>query len=305
MTRNEFLILREIEKSKKIDKNKISEITNFSVEEISTIINDLIDKELVVYNKITDKGLKLLEPYRVKRVIFLAAGFGERMLPVTLDIPKPLIPVNGKRIIETLLDAVKEAEIEEIIIVVGYLSEEFLILKEKYPNIEFIYNPKYSEENNISSVYLVKDKLSSSYVFESDMYLNKMDLINKYEFSCNYALKKVDETPDWCVKVTNSIISKFEQGGRDCYQIYGMAYFDTESGKRFEQDIEYVYNNIPGARKRLWDFVHLDYCKENYQFSIKECQEGDIVEIDSFSELKEYDSSYFDYEEKHKKIKRK
>ena len=66
-------------------------------------------------------------------------------MPITLNTPKPLVLVNGKKIIETLLDAVVKAEIPEIIIVTGYLNEQFEILLKKYPNIKFIYNKKYND----------------------------------------------------------------------------------------------------------------------------------------------------------------
>ena len=55
--------------------------------------------------EISPSGLKELEPYQVKQAIIMAAGFGSRMLPATKDTPKPLVEVNGRRIIETLLDA--------------------------------------------------------------------------------------------------------------------------------------------------------------------------------------------------------
>ena len=54
------------------------------------------------------------------------------------------------------------AEIEEIIIVTGYLGEQFEVLLKKYPNIKFVYNDKYNEMNNISSAYMVKDKFKNS-----------------------------------------------------------------------------------------------------------------------------------------------
>ena len=55
--------------------------------------------------RITDEGLASLEPYRAKRAVFIAAGFGSRLAPVTLDTPKPLVTVNGKRLIDGLSDA--------------------------------------------------------------------------------------------------------------------------------------------------------------------------------------------------------
>ena len=69
----------------------------------------------------------------MKRAVFVAAGFGSRMVPITLNTPKPLVRVNGTRIIDTLLDAVVEAGIPEIVIVRGYLGEQFDQLLYKYP----------------------------------------------------------------------------------------------------------------------------------------------------------------------------
>lgn len=76
------------------------------------------EKEGFVY--VTDKGLEVLEQFRVKRAVILAAGFGSRMMPATADRPKPLVEVNGKRIIDTLLDALTGVGIRHITIVRGY-----------------------------------------------------------------------------------------------------------------------------------------------------------------------------------------
>ena len=60
------------------------------------------------------------------------------MVPITLNTPKPLVLVHGKRLIDTLLEACIEAEIEDIVIVTGYLAEQFEILTKKYPQIKLI-----------------------------------------------------------------------------------------------------------------------------------------------------------------------
>lgn len=293
LTSNQFEVLTIIEREKnKLSQREIARLANLSLGSVNKTISELYSKNLVTKdNIITEKGLLMLEPYRVKRAIFLAAGFGSRLVPITLNTPKPLVLVRGKKMIETLLDAVVRAEIEEIIIVTGYLSEQFEILLKKYPNIKFIENKLYNEANNISSAYLIKDKLENSYVLESDLVLSNKNLIRKYEYQSNFLGKYVDVTDDWCFDEKNKVITKQKIGGYNCYQMYGISYFDKESGKKLNTDIETVYKS-PGGKEKYWDQVPLDVCKNNYKIYIRECFDGDIIEIDTFNELKQFDKTY-------------
>lgn len=290
---NEFEVLVVIEKSKKeLSQREISKLSKLSLGTVNKTILLLLSKKYIdEQNMITEKGLKALEPYKVKRAIFLAAGFGSRMVPITLNTPKPLVLVNGKKIIETLLDAVIKAQIPEIIIVTGYLKDQFEILLKKYPNIKLVYNDKYNEMNNISSAYAVKDYFQNSYVLESDLVLYNQDIIRKYEYRSNFLGKKVDVTDDWCLETKNGVITKEKQGGYNCYQMYGISYYDEKDGKQIAKDIDKVFN-MPGGKEKYWEQVMLDVFKNNYNIFVRECQDGDIIEIDSFKELKEIDKTY-------------
>lgn len=292
-TYNQFEILTIIEREKeKLSQREIAKLADLSLGTVNKVITELFEEGLITDdNLITDKGLETLEPYRVKRAIFLAAGFGSRMVPITLNTPKPLVLVNGKRIIETLLDAVVKAGIEEIIIVVGYLGEQFEILKKKYPNIKFIENKLYNEANNISSAYLIKDKLENSYVLESDLVLYNKNLIRKYEYQSNFLGMYTDRTDDWCFETKSGIITKQKVGGLDCYQMIGISYFNEEDGKKLNTDIDKIYN-MPGGKEKYWDQVPLDICKNNYKIIVRKCQKDDIIEIDTFNELKKIDKIY-------------
>ena len=294
LTYNEFEVLTIIEREKnRLSQRRISEISNLSLGTVNKTITTLLNNNFIDNNSlITPNGLTALEPYRVKRAIFLAAGFGSRMVPITLNTPKPLVLVKGKRIIETLLDAVVQAEIPEIIIVTGYLGEQFEILLKKYPNIKFVENKKYNEANNISSAYLVRDKFRNSYVLESDLCLYNQNLIRKYEYQSNFLGKYVEVTDDWCIENKNGIITKEKIGGYNCHQMYGISYYDEEAGSKMEKDIDYVYNNLPGGKEKYWEQVMLDVCKKNYKIYVRECKDGDIIEIDTFNELKQIDKTY-------------
>ena len=103
-----------------VTQRELAEKVGVSLGAINKIIKGLTERGWIDHGVITNKGIVALEPYRVKRAIFLAAGFGSRMVPLTFNTPKPLIRVNGVRMIDTLLDAVVAAGIEEIYIVRGY-----------------------------------------------------------------------------------------------------------------------------------------------------------------------------------------
>lgn len=161
----------------------------------SAVIRQLQADGLISNGKITESGLAALEPYRVKRAIFIAAGMGSRMMPITLSCPKPLVRVNNKRIIDTLIDACVDAGIDDITVVRGYLGDCFEQLKVKYPFIKFIDNPYFKSYNNISSAYLVRDIIGGAYIFESDIYLINRSLITKYQYCSNYLGVPCEETP--------------------------------------------------------------------------------------------------------------
>lgn len=292
-TYNEFEIITIIEREKtKLSQREISKLSGLSLGTVNKVISTLLENGLITNdNLITKKGLETLEPYRVKRAIFLAAGFGSRMVPITLNTPKPLVRVHGKRIIETLLDAVVKAEIPEIIVVTGYLGEQFEVLLKKYPNIKFIDNKKYNEANNISSAYLVKDLFENSYVLESDLILYNENLIRKYEYQSNFLAVYTDMTDDWCFETKNGVITKQKIGGYNCHQMIGISYYDEKDGKELSKDIGEVYNS-PGGKEKYWDQIPLDVCKTHYKIYIRECQKEDIVEIDTFNELKKIDKTY-------------
>lgn len=106
--------------------------------------------------------------HKVKRGIIIAAGFGERMKPVTLKTPKPLIKVNGVRMIDTVIKALYNNGITEIYIVVGYLKEQFEFLEKEYSGVKLIYNPHYDKCNNIASLYMARDYIEDAIILDGD-----------------------------------------------------------------------------------------------------------------------------------------
>jgi CTP:phosphocholine cytidylyltransferase-like protein len=216
------------------------------------------------------------------------------MVPLTFNTPKPLVRVHGTRMIDTLLDAVVAAGIPEIVIVRGYLGEQFDQLLYKYPMIKFMENPMYNEANNISSAMVARYLFQNSYILEADLVLSNPKLIRKYEYSSNFLGIPVETSDDWCFYTDkNGYIVEQCVGGRNCHQMVGISFWNAASGAKLANDLEEVYRS-PGGKERYWEQVALLYKKENYQVAIRECKAEDIVEIDSYSELKRIDPLYAD-----------
>lgn len=292
LSRKQFDILTYLERNKdKKTQREIAEATGMSVGSVNRVMAALTEQGYVSERIVTAAGYAALEPYRVKRAVFIAAGFGSRLVPITLNTPKPLVRVNGKRMIDTLLDAVVAAGIEEIYVVRGYLGEQFDQLLYKYPTIRFVENPIYNEANNISSAMCVRHLLQNAYVLEADLVLYNPDLIQKYQYTSNYLGVPVETTDDWCLETKNRIVTKIGIGGNNCYHMYGISYWSAKDGAKLYEDIKRVYE-MPGGKERYWDQVALEYCLSNYQVEVRNCTFQDIVEIDSFSDLKKLDFTY-------------
>ncbi len=292
ITRKQFAILTLLEReNRKISQREIAERTGMSLGSVSRTLEMLRNEGLTDGVKVTEKGLEILEPYRVKRAVFIAAGFGSRLVPITLNTPKPLVRVNGTRMIDTLLDAVVAAGIEEIYLVRGYLKEQFDQLLYKYPMIKFIDNPIYNEANNISSTLYARNLLKNAYVFEADLVLYNPALITKYQYTSNYLGVPVEKTDDWCFEVKNRVITKLCIGGSNCYHMYGISYWNEADGAKLEEDIKKVFE-MPGGKERYWDQVALEFCLKNYQVEVRPCTFEDIIEIDTYNDLKNIDHTY-------------
>lgn len=292
LTKKQFDILTRIEKIGRCEtQRELAEATKTSLGSVNKTLSSLTESGYVSNKGITPKGLDVLEPYRVKRAIFVAAGFGSRLVPITLNTPKPMVRVKGKRIIDSLIDATLAAGIDEIYIVRGYLAEQFDQLLYKYPNIKFIENASYNEANNISSLMCARFLLQNAYVMEADLLLYNYSIISKYQYASNYIGVPVEVTDDWCFQCKNGFISKLSVGGRNCHHMFGISYWSEKDGAKLANHIEQVYQS-PGGKERYWDQIPLEYFANEYNIMVRECSFDDIVEIDTFRELKQIDPTY-------------
>ncbi len=234
--------------------------------------------------------------YTVKRAIILAAGKGERLRPVTLETPKPLVKIKEKPIIETIIEKLIENEITEIYITVGYKKKKFKYLEKKYNNITLLENPYYSSTNNISSLYIARNFIKDSIIIEGDLIINNKNILRKnFEKSGYNAILSNNITSEWGLKVENNTILDYDKlGGKFNYQLVGISRWNEKDAEKLKEHlvIEFEKNKKSDI---YWDEIALDLFKKEYNLGILKINSKDVKEIDTLKELVEIDKSYEKY----------
>ncbi len=240
--------------------------------------------------------------YIAEKAIILAAGFGSRMTPVTLDTPKPLVRVNGVRIIDTIIDSLLGAGINDITVVRGYKKECFDELLEKYTFLDFINNDLYDKTNSISSAWAAVDRIRGGcYICEADLLIANPTVIKRYHISSDYLGSYAKETDDWSLQEEDGFAVNYRKGNTNCFNCYGISFWTPEDCDKLRTDIESVWNE-EGGKDVFYEFVPLINRKDNYKVKIHECQPGDVIEIDNYYELVALDPSYKGYKPRNKQL---
>lgn len=234
--------------------------------------------------------------HKVRRAIIMAAGIGQRMRPVTLKIPKPLVRVNGIRMIDTAIQSFHRQRIFEIYVVVGYLKEQFFTLEQEYPGLKILYNPYYDTCNNISSLYVARNYIEDAIILDGDQIFTQ-DSVLSPEFECSgyNCVWCEGHTDEWLLDVEQGIVRNCSRtGGNKGWQLFSVSRWTAEDGRKLKHHLEIEFEEKQN-RQIYWDDVALFCYSEEYRLGIHQMQYGDVIEIDSLEELIVADNSYRKY----------
>ena len=231
--------------------------------------------------------------HRAERAVILAAGTGKRMRPVTYSVPKPLVKVNGRRMIDTSIDGLHKNGIYEIYVVTGYLKDKFKVLEESYKGLKLIENPYFNTCNNISSLYAARDYLENALILDGDQVVNRAEVLSpEFERSGYNSVWTDGQTGEWLQTVQDGIVvSCSRTGGRGGWQLYSISRWTKEDGKKLREHLEYEFNEKQ-KRQLYWDDVPMFEHAGDYELGIWPMQAADVTEIDSLRELAAEDSRY-------------
>jgi choline kinase len=123
------------------------------------------------------------------KAVILAAGIASRLRPLTDHSPKCLLEIGDKSLLQRTIDALLANDINEIVIVTGYLHkmiEDFVTTHYTSLKVEFIYNERYESTNNIYSLWLAKASVleQDTLLLDSDILFDKKIITTLLASAC-------------------------------------------------------------------------------------------------------------------------
>ena len=117
------------------------------------------------------------------KALILAAGLGSRLRPLTDEVPKCMVKVNGVSIIDKQIQNLKENGVNELFVVTGYkgdILEKHIIEKYNALDIKILHNDVYDRTNNMYSLNMAKDYLYGEefIMMNSDVFFSRRN--NKF-----------------------------------------------------------------------------------------------------------------------------
>lgn len=118
------------------------------------------------------------------RVIILAAGQGKRLLPLTADVPKALLDIGGKSLVERQIAAFASNGLSDFVVVTGYAAERMelalaAIAAKLKVNVRTVYNPFYAVADNLASCWLARHEMTGDFIQVNGDNVFQGDLVAK------------------------------------------------------------------------------------------------------------------------------
>lgn len=281
----------------------LNDNSELSISELASIL--FHDADFIEYQKknletlgylndehVTKKGVEILNKHRIDNAIILAAGMSTRFVPFNYEMPKGLLEVKGEKLLERQIRQLQEKGIQEIIVVVGHMKEQFEYLKNKF-GVILVEATDYAEKNNHASVYAAREYLKNTIITSSDLYFTE-NIFQTYSYDAYYCTVFVPgKTAERGIETDEDdrILNTFY--GDKCYDIWvtlGYAFFSKRFSENFLKIMEKEFD-LPQTANKFWADIQDEHIDELFMYA-KRVDSRIIHEFDSLEELREFDSKY-------------
>lgn len=284
MNKQEADILRTIFMEPFINQRILSETSGHSLGIVNRSLKTLIqDGYLNDAIQPTEKARHEYSARTPKNAIILAAGFGMRMVPINLTTPKALLEVNNEPLIERIIKQLHEICVRDITVVVGFMKESFEYLIDEF-GVELVVNSDYAGKNNLSSLALVVDRISNSYIVPSDIWCDQNPFNSHEMYSWYMVSDLVDNESD--VRVNRKMELAKTDGHSGGNAMVGIAYILEEDAVTIRKRI--VMMNASGTYDGdFWEVALYD--GDKMVIPARVVHASDVVEVNTYEQLRELD----------------
>ena len=312
MNKQDMDILNVLHSEKYKNQRDLAENSGHSLGVVNRSLKDLINNGYIDSEfKLTDKAKAAFWEAKPKNAVILAAGFGMRMVPINMEVPKGLLEVNGEPLIERTIKQLHEAGIREIYVVVGFMKEQYEYLIDEY-GVELIagIGEITTQADKVEYLYKTAKFSAGIYYFtqKETIYYQSVERVYNYSFEefekkCKELTQKIlghDENWKDSFDESLKIIRNLHYGScyavesrciilamNVCHDLLECKVIDEENRKKLEREVEALrgQNTYEDLKKKF---------KSIMERFVNECvfYKGN-QENDSIFKVKEYISEHF------------
>lgn len=218
-----------------------------------------------------------------KNAVILAAGYGMRMVPINVEMPKGLLEVKGEVLIERIIKQLHEVNIREIYVVVGFMKEKYEYLIDRF-HVKLVVNSEYAIKNNIHSVKKVCAQLSNTYIVPCDIWC-RQNPFSRCEFYSWYMVSDLP-SPNSNIRVNRKLELVAVDVETDGASMIGITYL-------LEKEAAVVKERITQfSRNRKYDSAFWEealYEHNRMMVWARQVHFSDVSEINTYEQLRELD----------------
>ncbi|WP_369309229.1 NTP transferase domain-containing protein [Providencia rettgeri] len=227
--------------------------------------------------------------------IILAAGFGSRFGDITKKTHKALLPVNGIPNIERTICYLKEKNIDNIIIVTGYLEHQFSYLETKY-NCIIIHNEKYDIYNNIYTIYKALKYFGDcegTYVIDADVAIFRNFFSTTEKNSYYYLIQRpLSQNKEWVPIIDKDTIIDITVSNEYKPSLLGISFWNDKEANRIKKEFDKYINKKTLTNSSLyWDDIPKNILNE-LKPKYKLVDSTAAIEMDTVDDYKKANGFY-------------
>ena len=261
----------------------LAESSGHSVGVVNRSLRQLLEEGYINEKvQLTKKAHDEIKTKAPKNAIILAAGFGMRMVPINLSVPKALLEVNGERMIDRVIKQLKATGITDIIVVVGFMKDSFEYLIDEGVNL--VYNPAYATRNNLHSLALVANHIHNTYIIPCDIWCDANPFSSTELYSWYMVSDLIEDDSSVRVNRKMELVTIPDRDSGNA--MVGICYLTEPEASIVRSKLKELDDD--DHANQFWERTL--YKNDRMIVRAKVVRSCDIVEINTYEQLRDLDS---------------